>query len=287
MKKLVLICLAFVVVCNFINAELYLIDKIECVVCGPEGNAPLTNTDETIKLNMDGQLIPMSQQIQNEIVTQQIVSEKIPVDQTAADKYIETLKKQNNLTDADLADLFERIGRTFLEGIALLNQQYWHEMFMHYKFKSQQVVTDDVVQEYYNDNPMFTEGKVEIQVAYVDFEDSSKDKIRKDLDDFIENSSSKNISIEWSAPMIIALQDLAYDKKFIFDMIPSQIFINEASKSFELYRLISKSDPKMKGLDEVRSTIVEKLTRQKLEKMLEDYNLEIRKFVDIINLNNI
>lgn len=264
---------------------LYLVDKIECVVCGPESNTPLTNTDETIKRSMDGKLIPLSQQIQNDVVSQQIVADKMPIDPTAADKYIDTLKRQNNLTDTDMADLFEQIGRTFMEGLALLNQQYYHEMFMHYKFKSQQIVTDDVVQEYYDEHPSFSEGQVEIQVAYVDFDDDSKEKLQQSLNAMLQNKHSNDITLEWSSPMEITMRDIATDKRFIFDMMPEEIFIHEGAGSFELYKLISKKEPKMKGLEEMRPIIIEKLTRQKLEGMLESYNQEVRKFVDIIDLS--
>ena len=77
------------------------------------------------------------------------------------------------------------------------------------------------------------------------------------------------------------------DKKFILDMTPSQIFVNEGPNSFELYKLLSKTEPKMKSLDEVRSTIIDQLTRKKMEKMLEDYNQEIFKSIGIINLGNV
>lgn len=269
-----------------VRAELYLVDKIECVVCGPERNTSLTNTDETHKKDMNGQPIPMAQLIQCDIVSQQIIADKVPVDPTAADKYIESLKKQNNLTDSDLADMFEGIGRTYLEGLALLNEQYYNEMFMHYKFKSQQIATDEDVVKYYEEHPVYTDGKAEIQVAYVDFDDEDKDKLQIEVDKIVKGEESSSLTIGWSSPISVALLDIADDKRFIFDMDHGQIVSYEGPGSFELYKLISKQDPKMKTLEELRSTIVEKLSRQKLEKMLDDYNQEVRKFVDIINLND-
>ena len=269
-----------------VRAELYLVDKIECVVCGPERNTPLTNTDESHKMDMNGQPIPMHQQIQNDVVSQQIIADKVPVDPTAADKYIESLKKQNNLTDTDLADMFEGIGRTYLEGLALLNEQYYHEMFMHYKFKSQQIATDEDVVKYYEEHPVYSDGQAEIQVAYVDFDDETKEKLEAAVNQIVKGNTSDSLTIQWSSPIKVALRDVADDKKFIFDMAPEQIVSYEGHGSFELYKLLNKQEPAMKSLEELRSTIVEKLTRGKLESMLEDYNQEIRKFIDIINLNN-
>lgn len=269
-----------------VRAELYLVDKIECVVCGPERNTPLTNTDQTHKKDMNGQPIPMPQLIQSDIVSQQIIADKIPVDPTAADKYIESLKKQNNLTDSDLADMFEGIGRTYLEGLGLLNEQYLHEMFMHYKFKSQQIATDEDVIKYHEEHPVYADGQAEIQVAYVDFNDENKDSLRAEIDKIIKGEKSSSLTIEWSSPIKVALRDIADDKKFVFDMNPEEVVSYDGAGAFELYKLIDKQQPKMKSLEEMRSSIVEKLTRQKLERMLEDYNQEVRKFVDIINLSD-
>lgn len=281
----IIVFAAITTLCD-IRAELYLVDKIECVVCGPERNTSLVNTDESHKKDMNGQPIPMAQLIQSDIVSQQIITDKIPIDPTAADKYIESLKKQNNLTDSDLATLFEGIGRTYLEGLALLNEQYYHEMFMHYKFKSQQIATDEDVQTYYEEHPVYADGQAEIQVAYVDFNDENKECLQADIDRILKGEKPSSLEVEWSSPIKIALLDIADDKKFIFDMDPEQIVSCEGNSSFELYKLIEKQEPKMRSIEELRSTIVEKLNRQKLERMLEDYNLEVRKFVDIINLNN-
>jgi len=284
MKNKVTLLVLLTTLCE-VRAELFLVDKIECVVCGPERNTPLTNTDESIKKDMSGQSIPMAQLIQNDVVSQQIIADKVPIDPTAADKYVETLKKQNNLTDTDLADMFEQIGRTYLEGIALLNEQYYHEFFTHYKFKSQQIATDVDIQKYYDEHPAYVDGSVKIEVAYVDFDEQNRDAIKKDLDLVERGKEPKSIEVQWSSPIEISLQDIAQDKKFIFDMNQAQVAVHETQGSFELYKLLEKVEPKIKSLEEVRSTIVDRLNRNKLEKMLEDYNQEVRKFIDIINLN--
>jgi len=278
--------LAMIITLPEIRAELYQVDKIQCVVCGPIKNTPLTETDESHKRDMNGQPVPLSQQIQNDIVSQQIVADKVPVDPSAADKYVETLKKQNNLTDTDLAEMFEQIGRTYVEGLSLLNEQYCNEMFMHHKFKSQQVATDEDVLKYYEEHPVYTDGKAEIQVAYVDFDDNTKVKMQKAVDKIVKGQKPTSLTVQWSSPITVALRDIAEDKKFIFDMNPEQITSHEGHGSFELYKLISKQEPAMKTLEELRSTIVEKLNRTKLESMLEDYNQEVRKFIDIINLTD-
>lgn len=287
MKLIHFLLVAFLTVLpDEIQAELFLIDKVECVVCGPERNTPIVDTDVTLKRNLDGQVVPLQQQIQQDIVSQQIIADKMPIDPAAAEKYVETMKKQNNLTDSDLAELFEQVGRTFTEGLGLLNDQYYHEMFMHHKFKSQVIATDEDVQEYYEQHPQYVDGWCELQVAYIDYNEESRDNVKNSVDKIAQGEKVEGVDIEWSSPMKVQLGDLASDKKFIFDMEKSEVKAHEASGSYELYKLVDKKEPELKSLSDRRASIVDKLNRQQLEKMLENYNQEVRKFVDIINLND-
>ncbi len=285
MKKITSLVVLFTILSGSSRAELYLMDKIECVVCGPERNTPLVDSDASWKRSLDGQLVPMQQQLQQEIVSQQVVSDKIPLDPTAADKYIESMKKQNNLNDNDLKELFGEVGRTFHEGIDLLNNQYVQEMFLHYKFKSQLIPTEDDITKYYQEHPEYYEGWCEVQIAHVSFEQDTKDSIKKNLDHVAEDKSSDALAVDWSSSITLQQRDIAEDKKFITAMSPGQVIVKETDGAFELYKLIDKKDSALKSVDERRSSITEQLNRKKFEKMLQSYNQEVRKFVDIINLN--
>ncbi|MBM18003.1 MAG: hypothetical protein CL947_02975 [Epsilonproteobacteria bacterium] len=267
-------------------AELYLVDQIDCVVCGPERNTPIVDTDITIKRNLDGQKVPLQNQVQNDIISQQILADKIPIDPTAADKYIDSMKKQNNLTDSDLAELFEQVGRTFTEGLGLLSDQYYHEMFMHHKFKSQLVATDDDIKQYYEEHPEYSEGWCELQVAYVDYTDETKDTVKQNVEQIIQGKQVDGFTVDWSSPMKVKVNELVADKKFIFDLDISAIAMLQANNTFELYKLIDKKSATLIPLEDVRSSITDKLNRKKLESMLSNYNQEVRKFIDIIDLSD-
>lgn len=287
MNKLGILSLVILITVLEVRAPWVLVDKIDCVVCGPERNTPMVDTDVTHKGDLNGQKIPMQQKIQNEIICQQIVAEKIPMDPSAADKYIDSVKKQNNLTDSDLADMFEGVGMIFTEGLASLNEQYSHEMFMHHKFKSQVIATDDDIKEYYDEHPMYNEGWCNIQLAYVDCDESTKETAKKQLDMLVDGTlAPEDVTVEWSSPMQVSLKDIADDKRFIFEMKPGQIVIRENGNTFELYKLIDKQESTLRPLEECRSAIVDKLNRKQLEGMLSEYNQEVRKFIDIINLTD-
>ena len=287
--KLIQFCIAILLttlpVC--IQAELILLDKIECVVCGPTNNTPLVDTDVSWKRSLDGQPVPLQQQLQQEIMNQQVVADKMPIDLSIADKYVESLKKQNNLNDNDLKELFAQVGRTFSEGISLLSNQYMQEVFTHYKFKSQLIPTEDDIAKYYHDHPEYDAGWCEVQVAHVEYGTQEKSQLRQKLDATVDgNNSASKIDIEWSSPVKLYLDDIAEDKQFITAMNVGQTIIKEEKDSYELYKLVAKQDTKLKSLDACRSLITDRLNRNKFQTMLENYNKEVKKFVDIINLND-
>lgn len=264
-----------------IQAEIFLIDCIKCVVCGPEANTPFTDTGVTWKRSLDNKFTTIEQQIQREIVNQQLVAEKIPIDPTAVEKYIDGIKKQNNFSETDLETWFGDVGRTMAEGIEGLAEQYNNEYFMHYKFKSQLVPTDDELREYYDENPVFIDGWYEVRATRIEFAPENKQEAQEAVEKMVKSDSS---TIEWTAPVRIMEEDLQPDQKFIEKMSIHEIKIVELENAFELYQLVAYEPTKLVSLEERRTSIADALNRKKLEKMLVDYNKAVREYIDIISL---
>jgi len=264
-----------------VQAEIFLIDRINCVVCGPEANTPFTDTGVTWKRSLDNKFTTMEQQIQREIVNQQLVAEKIPLDPTAVEKYIDGIKKQNNFSETDLETWFGDVGRTMAEGIEGLAEQYNNEYFMHYKFKSQLVPTDDELHEYYDENPVFVDGWYEVRATRIEYAQENKKEAQEAVEKLVETNSS---TIEWTTPVRIMEDDLKDENRFIEKMSLNEIKILELDDAFELYQLVAYQPTKLVTLEERRTTIAEALNRKKLEKMLLDYNKAIREYIDIIAL---
>jgi len=276
----------FAVLPGFIQADLILLDKIECVVCGPEKNSPFTNSDITWKRSLDNKFVPLEQQIQKEIVCQQLVADKTPMDPTAVEKYIEGIKKQNNFSESDLDALFSEVGRTMQEGLDLLASQYNNEYFLHYKFKSQLVPTDDEVRTYFDDNPDFIEGYFDVRATRVDFNREDYDQVKKEVAKIIENPEKEAADVAWSEPVRLMDEDVTEDKAFIRDMKIGEIRMLELDGVFELYQLIAYEPTKLRSLEERRASIVDALNRKKLEAMLSDYNNAVREYIDVITFKS-
>jgi len=269
----------------FDNQDYFLIDQIECVVCGPERNSPIVDTDISWKRGLDGKFLDLAKQIQQDIVSQQVVSEKMPMEASAAEKYVEGLKKQNNLTDADLADMFAEVGRTAREGLDQLHDQYVQEFFMHYKFKSQLVATDDEINDFFNEYPEFINGWYDIQFASVPYTETSFDKVREKVNHFVATGDAGDLNISWSNTNRLVDDEVASDKVFILEMEDGQVVAEQVEGAFELYKMVEKEPVRIKPLEDRRSVIIDALNRKKLEKMLAGYNKSISDFVDVIFLN--
>ena len=267
-----------------IQAEYFLLDQIQVVVCGPEKNTPFTNTDETWKRSLDNKFIPINSQIQKEIVNQQVVAENLPIEPDAAKKYIEGIRKQNNFSEIDLSHWFGEVGRTYQEGLDFLRTQYYNEFFLHYKFKSQLAPTEEAIIEYYDQNPEFIDAIYKIRGTRIGYDENLKDQLKQDLEAMIQTELDfKKSDIEWSEPLIIAADDVPADKQFLADMKPGEIKLIDSGDMFEIYQLIEYTPIALVPLEERRTAIVDILNRGKLEKMLADYNKSIQEYVGLID----
>ena len=64
-----------------------------------------------------------------EVVRQEVVADKMPVDETAADKYLASVQKNNNMSLEDIEDLAQQLGRSLFELKQLLTLQgviFWN-----------------------------------------------------------------------------------------------------------------------------------------------------------------
>ncbi|MBP9765195.1 hypothetical protein KBD08_02565 [Candidatus Babeliales bacterium] len=281
MNKIIKIGICVIVLPGLVQAKLYLIDQIDAVVCGPEYNAVFTNTDRTWKRGLDNKFIPLKSQIQTNIITQQIVAEKMPLEPDAVNKYVESIKKQNNFNDADLETWFSDIGRTLPEGLALLADSYNSEFFMHFKFKSKLVPTDDEIQAYYDEHPVFIDGYYEVRAALVEKKDDPE-KARALVDEIIQHPDKEYPDVSWTAPIRIADEDVSDERAFIKDLKIGQVYMLDLDHGYELYQLAGRTPTTLQPLSERKTAIVDILNRQKLEKMLADYNKSVREYIDII-----
>jgi hypothetical protein len=275
----------FVILPGVIQAEYFLLDKIDSIVCGPEQNTPIVVTDINWKRDLTNKFIPLQKLIETEIVNQQMIVEKVMMEPDAAEKYIKSIQKQNNFSEADMSRWFDTTGRTYQEGLDLLKSQYNNEYFLHHKFKSQLAPTEEEISAYYNDNPEFIDATVTLRATRVAYESDDKDRLEKDLEDMIQKELKKEDSgIEWSEPTVVIEEDIPEDKFFLRDMKTGEIklTVDDGQGVFELYQILERNPAALVPLEDRRTVIVDALNRKELEKMFADYNKAVREYIDVI-----
>lgn len=278
---IVLLCL---MLCSAtLDARLMLIDKIDKIVCGPTANTPITHTDVAWKKSLTGDSIPLAQQVQIEIVRQQVEDENIPVDESSATKYLESIKTANDLTQDQLIDLFAEVGLLLEEGKKQLVDQYAYDLFLHHKFRSQVLVTDAQVEKYHKNHPEVEPGFVEIKIASVSYEKDTKEATQEKIDASLAGDMD-GADFDWSDVITIEDDQLSKDKQFIARMKVDSTKVVDNGAEFDLYKLVRKKKSRKKDLSERRTAIIDTLNRQQFEELLTKYNDSIKDKIRLIEL---
>lgn len=265
------------------QAEFLLFDQGVTVVSGPVANSIITYSDVFEKLNLDGSPVSREKLIEMEIISQEVIATKMPLDETAADKYLANIQKTNNLSQQDLEDLAGQCHRTFHELKQLLTLQYTYDFFLYHKFRAHLVPSDQDVQNYCDENPQVAPGHCIVQVAFVDFNATNKAQLYEQINDLITKSGSDDF-VSWSAPITIEYIDLAQDKEFLKNLAPEQIYLVESANSFELYKLISKQDTYVVPVADRKTIVVDILNRKMYEQLLLKYKQHMMDNIGIIDL---
>ena len=275
--------LFFLTLSATMQAEFMLLDQGVVVVSGPVGNTMITHSDVFDKLNLDGTPISLEHQMKMEIIRQEVIADKMPLDDTAADKYLANIQKVNNLSLDDLEELAGQCHRTFFELKQLLTLQYTYDFFLYHKFRAHLVPSDQDVIDYCNEHPDVEPGHCVIEVAFVEFTIDNKKEVEEKVKAIVAGAISDS-SIEWSDPIKVNISDIADDKLFIKEMTPGQIHLIEDKKVFELYRLVEKQEERVVPVADRKAFIVDLLNRKMYEALLSKYEAHMMDNVAIIKL---
>jgi hypothetical protein len=275
--------LFFITLSAFVQAEFMLLDQGVMVISGPVANTMITHSDVFEKLNLDGTPIPLERLVKMEVIQQEVIDTKMPYDETAAEKYLASIQKNNNLSLDDLEDLAGQCRRTLTELKQLLTLQYVYDFFLYQKFRAHLVPSDQDVQDYCDQNPDVQPGHCIIQVAFVDFSTTNKSQVADKIAGIVAGTINDE-TLSWSDPIKVNYVDIADDKLFIKDMQPHQIRCIEDKKAFELYRLVSKQDEHVVPVADRKAFVVDILNRRMYEDLLSKYEEHMLDNVAIINL---
>lgn len=278
------IFILFLTLPAYMQAEFMLFDHGHTVVSGPVADVMITHCDVYEKRSLDGKHVSLKDRIDMIIIEQEIKESKMPIDETAPEKYIANIKKEHNLTDEDLEELAGQCGCTLLEVKQLLGAQYMRDFLLWHKFRAHLVPTDQAIEEYCNEHPEVEPGFCSILVAFVDYTDDTKEEIHTIIDDVVAAKIDTNDLISWSDPIKVDMDNIADDKLFIKDLQVGQIAVIDDKSVFELYKLVEKQDERLVPVQARKALVIDLLNREMYEDLLTNYEQHMRDNVAIIHL---
>lgn len=281
MKKIKVICaLLFVSALNAITKESHIpiripVDRIAAVVHGPE-QVRIICESELKLVSIEGVVPTIDDLIDEELMFQDALKHHATREEDA-DRYIRTIKENNNITDKDVDRIFEAAGLTPAEGRLKLQKMAAKQTMISIKVASRiNIALQDVEKEYAKD-PRYEDARYEVEIAFVPFFSHDPIKQEEQYSYLIDQIKHNELDVMWSTPLWVNESDLADNKKFIIGMdVNSVSQPQRVANGFELYRLKAKKDRRLITLQERYRELVDRLRQPKFQEGYDAYIGELR-----------
>jgi len=280
MKKSVL-C-SFLFLFSIAHAEKFLIDRGEAVVFTEEGAEIITKSD-TERMSLEGGFKTLDDVIMEKLMYQEAKKYKIEVDEGAVNRYIAEIQRQNNLPLEELMKMFTEAGYTYDEGRQQLGIMMTVNQLLDFKVRSQLIVPEKKVREYYEANPVVEDAQYVLRRAVVLFDTAvSRDEQRARIERQIK-TGAEIIGAQWSQEFSINAPDIAESKLFIFDLKPGEISKSvEIAEGFELFELLDFKPERLVPFDERYREISELLRKPRFEELFEALKKELEESSSVV-----
>lgn len=270
---------------NAVPESAFLIDTIQAVVFGQDGTQVIPYSD-VIRPSLSGDQRSLDDLIFERLVYLDAQKFKILADDDAVDKYLTMVQKQNNLTLDELKEIFAQSGYSYEEGRDQFKMLQTVNSMLDFKIRSHVIVPRKMVEEYYQEHPEWQQGAFRLKVGFVPYIPGQEDKQKKAIA-YMAKSGKKMRGIEWGSPFWINQDDVAEDKKFIFDLKPGKTSqAIDTGTGFEIYQLVEKKDRKLIPLEERYQEIANTLRRPIYEQLMQKYKDHLFDTASIVYLNN-
>jgi hypothetical protein len=253
--------------------KLYLIDRTQAVIFGLETNT-LVTASEIDLVGFDGKPKTKKDEITDRLIFQDALKFRIMADEKSVDDYMLKVAKSFGGTLEDVYKLFEESGRTPEEGRAEMARMYANAQLIDHKIKSRLIVPDNLVEEYYKNNPVSKPATYSIERAFIPADSSRLDEVAKKIDTYIK--TGKGLLVSWRQLPEISESELAQEKSFITRLSQGQIAKPQLiDGGYELFRLKQKKAAYLVPLEERYREIVAILSKPLFEKKLDEYTKKL------------
>ncbi len=281
MKKVLFLAMIILLLNLSLNAR-YKIDGIKAIVYGETETLIITES-EVARPGLDGQMKTFDDLVFEHLVFLDAKRIGAVPDGAAMQKHWEDVKKNNNLSEADMQKLAEQAGYTLPEAKAQLGKMSAISQMFDFKVRSGLFITKQEVECYYHAHPIAEQAEYEIARALVPYSDlESKDAMKKRLSDYAKTGRGQ-VRLAWSTPFVLMHDEIASDKQFIYTMKSGRISQPIAtSQGFEMFKLVSKKPQRLVPISERYNEIENFLKRPKYEELMKKYKDELYEKATIV-----
>lgn len=263
---------------------LFPIDRVVVIIDGPE-RRHLICQSELERIGIDGRKSTINDLIIEELIYQDAVKHKIPIDDYA-DRYIRSIKKAHNIGDRDVDRIFEAAGLSPEEGRFKLQKMGANTTMVDIKVKARIFVPQHDVEDFFNKNPKYKQAKYQLEVAFVPFFSRDLQKQQEQLAYLIDQFEHGVLDVIWAPPLWLKSSDIAEDKRFITAMNIGDISRpQQVNGGFEMYRLKDKKEQRLVPLQKRFRVIVDVLRQPKFKEMFDVYVNELFATASIIYID--
>lgn len=260
---------------------LYPIDKVEAVIFFDETAKIITASD--VRPNLDGRPRTLEDILSMYVLYEKASTKyKIPVSEQTVDKYFTSLQKQHNLTMDQIKEMFAQGGFSYEQGRQELKMMYANNSLLQFLVESRLSVSPEMVQEYYDAHPMIQESNYAIQMATIAIPDgAAREDIKNQIDQYRATGQGLP-DISWSDAIVMKKEDFSDAMQPMLNFDLGQIFEQESSTGFDLFRLTIKQEEKVFTLEERRQEIEMRLKEPLFYEMVEKIRAELIEQASIV-----
>ncbi len=266
---------------NVIELGQFVLDEIIVTVYGPERTRVICRS-EVERLSIDGRKRTMEDVVFEELLFQETLRYKVPMDDSVIDKYIASLRREHNLSLDDIKGIFKNSGYSYEEGREQLRLMYAANSMLEHKVAARLIVPRDDIIKYYNEHPEHKEAKFELEIAFVPLEaDVSVEKQQKELAEKIKRGSTH--LFEWRDPVWLKDSEIASAISFVKNMKAGDISAPQLVKGgFEVYRLKEHKAEHLVSLEKRYKAIEDELRAPRYNQLLAEYRVQVFKDATIV-----
>lgn len=259
----------------------FILDEVVVTAYGPERTRVICRS-EIERLSIDGRQRSVEDVVFEELLYQETIRFKIPMDDSVIDKYISALRQEHNLSLDDIKGIFRGSGYTYEEGREQLRLMYAGNSMLEHKVTSRLIVPREEIIKYYNDHPIKKDAKYQLQIAFVPLDaDTTLDAQLKQLSEKIKKGQADQF--DWKSSIWLKESDLASNIDFVKQMKAGDVSAPQlVNGGFEVYRLTEFVPERVVSLEKRYKDIEDELRAPRYNQLLAEYKDQVFKDATII-----